>query len=371
MFKIYKLEAGFSNLLLAIAIVMGVLIFQLTVAASQVDAAPPLPDGPDGGVVALALAIGAANDFPNPTTITLAKNGTYVLTGALPNITSKITINGRGSTIDGADTYQVFSVGAGGGDLTLKDLTVTGGSASDGGGIWNQGALTLQDSTISGNSAGEDGGGIFNYDGTVSIRNSTISGNTAAFVGGGGLFNSGGTVDIDRSIIDGNMAPNGAAIFNSGSSAILHIDRSTIKDNTVLFRGGGILNFLGTLTMNRSTISDNTSGAVGGAIYNAGALDIDNSTISGNTAPLGGGIWNENGTLTVTKSIISGNTAVGDGGGINNLAGTVTISQNTISDNTATTGDGGGVWNGDVLIGDENNNIFQNNIPDNIFVAPP
>ena len=70
-----------------LAIVTAVL---LQVSPNRVDAAPAIPD-----VDALYDAIDAANDFPNPTTITLAKNGVYVLTEALPYITSNITINGR------------------------------------------------------------------------------------------------------------------------------------------------------------------------------------------------------------------------------------------------------------------------------------
>ena len=67
MFKILRLnkpKAPFTVLALAIATVMGVLLFQLTVSAPQVYAAPPLPDGPDGGVAALENAIVAANISP-------------------------------------------------------------------------------------------------------------------------------------------------------------------------------------------------------------------------------------------------------------------------------------------------------------------
>ena len=87
-------------------------------------------------------------------------------------------------------------------------------------------------------------------------------------------------------------------------------------------------------------------------------------------------IWtggNASATANIYNSTISGNTATNrDGGGFWN-DGTLTISQNTISGNTATNGDGGGVWtdSGAILNGDETNNAFQNNNPDNIFVAPP
>jgi hypothetical protein len=51
-------------------------------------------------------------------------------------IVSTIRINGRDATIDGTNTVRVFEVDPGG-NLTLNDLTVTGGSANIGGGIEN------------------------------------------------------------------------------------------------------------------------------------------------------------------------------------------------------------------------------------------
>ena len=172
MFKIQnsnKPKTGFSILALAIAMVLVVLVFRLTV-APQVDAAPALPDGPDGGVVALENAIVAANMFPSPATIMLAKNGTYDLTAGTLNITSNITIKGRSSTINGNTTFGIFHVGDVG-DLTLKNLTLSGGgSASNGGGIYisKGGAVTLKSTTISGNTAaGLGGGGIYISNGST------------------------------------------------------------------------------------------------------------------------------------------------------------------------------------------------------------
>ena len=50
------------------------------------------------------------------------------------------------------------------GTVTLTNSTVSGNSARNGGGIYNQGgALTLlTNSTVSGNSADNSGGGIYN-----------------------------------------------------------------------------------------------------------------------------------------------------------------------------------------------------------------
>ena len=110
----------------------------------------------------------------------------------LPPITSELTINGNGSTIqrNAASEFRIIHVGSSG-DLTLNDGTVRGGAsgARNGGGIFNGGTLTVTNSTISANSTSNDsgdrgGGGIFNT-GALLITNSIVSGNTATRFGGG------------------------------------------------------------------------------------------------------------------------------------------------------------------------------------------
>jgi len=168
--------------------------------------------------------------------------------------------------------------------LTMNQLTVTGGSAANGGGILlESGDATITDSTISGNTATNSGGGI-NASGAFSLIGSTVSGNTAlgsGFVGGAG----------------------GGIATDSGGSATI-VD-STISGNTA----GGV-----------------GSGAQGGGIMNiAGSQLISNSTISGNTATGpnggGGGLSDEGGSVTITDSTISGNSATGYGAAIENVNG--------------------------------------------------
>jgi hypothetical protein len=61
---------------------------------------------------------------------------------------------------------------------TLSNVTITGGVAPMGGGVYNSGTLTISHSTLSGNSAKgipAFGGGIYNKVGTLTIINSTFS----------------------------------------------------------------------------------------------------------------------------------------------------------------------------------------------------
>jgi CSLREA domain-containing protein len=244
------------------------------------------------------------------------------------DITSAITIQGNGATIERSTTvpcnlngtaatgeFRIFEVTSSG-TLTLQNVTVRNGCADGtfphffGGGIFNTGGIvTVTNSTISGNRAIEDGGGIWNDGGTVTVTNSTISSNSAG--GSGGIWNDGGTVTITNSTIWGNST-----------------------DNDV---GGGIVNDGGTMTVTNSTISGN-SALAGGGIVNGGPMtvtNITNSTISGNSAVFdGGGILNVgDAPMTITNSTISGNSAANTGSGIFNQ-GTVNIKNSIVANNT-------------------------------------
>jgi hypothetical protein len=90
---------------------------------------------------------------------------------------------------------------------------------------------------------------------------------------------------------------------------------------------------------------------------------VSHSILSDNTGPLGGGIFNFIGTVTVEDSYLTGNSATGgDGGGIWNN-GTLTVSRSNLSDNSAMTF-GGGISNyGSLLVADTE---FCHNSPDDI-----
>ncbi len=161
------------------------------------------------------------------------------------------------------------------------------------------------------------GGGIFNQSGMLTFNNSKVSGNSALDLGGG-IFNA-----------------------NSGTMMLTNI---TVNGNSAGLSGAGIANF-GTLTLNNSTISDNSmigNGNNGGGITNEGTLTLTNSTVSGNKANYGGGIANS-GTLTLNNSTVSGNTGIYSGGsfsggGIYSPGGITTLNNTIVSNNTAGNG---------------------------------
>ena len=90
----------------------------------------------------------------------------------------------RGTTaattvIDGGGIGTVVLVGSGT-TVELRNLTITNGLATSGGGVFNSGAtLFVLDSEISANHAISDGGAFFNQGGLLVVENSTIAENTA------------------------------------------------------------------------------------------------------------------------------------------------------------------------------------------------
>ncbi len=107
--------------------------------------------------------------------------------------------------------------------------------------------------------------------------------------------------------------------------------------------GAAVTNYGGTMAINDSTITGNStgipgySGLPGGAVYNyrGGTATIQGTTISNNWNIFGGGVVNE-GTMTIDESTISGNSAANVGGIRNQWLGILTITNSTISGNTAT-----------------------------------
>ncbi len=275
----------------------------------------------DGTTCTLADAITAANsDTPiggclagsiGADVLDLTANIT--LTMALPDIASEITINGNNHTI-ARDTaavsdFRILTV-ATVGNLTLNEVTLTGGvTPDDGGGVFvdSGGTAVLTNSTVISNTA-NSGGGISTYQGTFTLTNSTIISNSATG-GGGGIS---------------------LVTINSNSTSIAILNNSTVSHNTATApdgAGGGIVNLSAvlinsTVTLINSTIISNTSPNGGGGIVNTlGTIILTNSTISGNTTAFdGGGITNYQGVLTLANSTVSGNNA-GQNGGVSSLAG--------------------------------------------------
>lgn len=208
-------------------------------------------------VAELTAGITASNQTPEADTITLAPSKTFTLTAAnnihwkysstgLPIIEASggLTIVGNGSTIErstarGTPDFRLFVVDYGA-SLTLENLTIQGGRAPLGGGIYNAGSLSLQNCTIQNNVAfgggwetwTAAGGGIFSGSAwsTLTAVGSTIRNNQALGLKGryskddpdapggnahgGGLYVGGSATMLGTSVYN-NVANGGTGLHRS------------------------------------------------------------------------------------------------------------------------------------------------------------
>ncbi|WP_051942430.1 hypothetical protein [Streptacidiphilus rugosus] len=366
---------------------LGALVGGLAV-ASPAHAVTPVPCS----ATALTAAINAANANAGGT-VTLTPGCVYDFLqppapgagAALPTITSPITVNGNGATIQrdpSAPLFRLLDIGDHG-RLTAGVLTLKGGhtaplsSGQDAGGavlVETGGALYGSGLTVTHNAATE-GGGIMNAAGaTATLNASTVSDNTAQNSGsgvGGGISNN-GTLTLTASRLQNNQADFAGGGFDqdSGTSSI---DGTVISGNTADY-GGGIDHDGGPVTVTASSVDNNRGTAAdatgaGGGIWNDAPLTISASAITHNQAsdPTGsaGGIANESGaTLVLKVSSISANTAGGQAGGLyNSDAGTTaTLYLSSVTGNTSGTGPGG-VFNSATV--HNTFSVIQGNTPSN------
>ena len=117
-----------------------------------------------------------------------------------------------------------------GATITLINVTLSGNTASGGGGGMyadNDSVATLINSTVSGNrDTGQDGGGLYSdTGGTLTLINSTVWGNSTIGDGGGIYGFTNNVITLINSTVTGNSAgagESGGGIYNDGANARHH-----------------------------------------------------------------------------------------------------------------------------------------------------
>jgi hypothetical protein len=187
------------------------------------------------------------------------------------SISKNLTIIGAGqgddpasnTILDAEGAGRVLAIASAGADVELRDLRVTGGTASEGGGISNFGTLRLVGVTVMSNVTSTSGGGIRNLGfGTLTIGDgSRVEANETAGVGGG--------------------------ISSVGANATVTLEPgSRVTGNTADVRGGGIYNDSGTATLEAgSLVTGNTAGTGGGVHEASGTVDVADDTIVTSNTP--------------------------------------------------------------------------------------
>lgn len=319
-------------------------------------------DAPVGGCIANAGSFGDDTiilNFTVPITDFVLDSVNYSdINGpnGLPEITSNITIVGRGtelvtirrSDIAGTPEFRLFTITQDG-SLTLQNISLQNGlSSGDGINLYNGGAinnnggqLSFSDGELSNNQA-ESGGAIFTgVTSSTVIRNSVLFDNTAIrnAIGnsGGAIYNSGDLIIVDSELNDNEAGNGGAMILAGGSTTVIR--SSLLSENEVTLNGGAIaildsamVSIYDTTISGNRVVNPDAIATYGGGIslyVNNAVLSITNTTISGNQIvapfPNGGGITvksgSEDSTLNIVNSIVAGNQASSSGSEIKMLTG--------------------------------------------------
>jgi hypothetical protein len=258
------------------------------------------------GAINITIALRGAGENR---TIRLRSHGTMFT--VKPNVTFVLENN---ITLQGHSGNTSSSVRVDGGTLKMRTgsaitgnlRSVTGNTGGGGVYVSSKGAFEMTGGTVSGNSA-SSGGGVYVDDGTFTMTGGTVSNNSASSGGGVYVDSDNATFTMSGGSISGNSASMGGGVYVSW----------------YIHRGG-------TFTMTGGTVSGNTANEGGGAYitgngggaYITGNFTMRGGTITGNTAAnAGGGVWINNsftkrgGTITGYNSDQNNGNVVRDGDG--------------------------------------------------------
>jgi predicted outer membrane repeat protein len=147
---------------------------------------------------------------------------------------------------------------------TISGLTIRGGEANWGGGIYCvNGDLTLENTLLTGNHA-DEGGGLFGNTSYLTLSDVVITNNIASQVGGGLCVTGSDLILSDVDVINNSSGGSGGGIY---SDKMLDLYNVRITGNTAKGSGGGIDGFA-TMKLKKVTIWDNLAiEGTGGGIH--------------------------------------------------------------------------------------------------------
>ncbi|RLE21891.1 MAG: hypothetical protein DRJ65_15040 [Acidobacteria bacterium] len=259
------------------------------------------------------------------------------------DITEDLQITGLhgGATIDGNSLDRVFQI-MDNIDVTLKELTITGGQTSGlagtgGGGIMNSGTLNLHDCTLTGNSTHVVGGAIYNYGGWLALHRTIVSANGSE-TRGGGIFNdiTSTLIITDSTIGTANTASGrGGGLFNDGTAFLARttVNANSTQDGGIMSdsRGAGIYNE-GTIEATNCSLMNNwANDDIGGAIYNRGSLNLTYVSFRDNFATSGDAIAYGPGGQTALSSTLIVGFCTNGGGTVTSVGRSLESPSNTCS----------------------------------------
>jgi len=208
------------------------------------------------------------------------------------------------------------------GSLTLKNVTVARNTAQDGGGIQTfKARVELTGCTIRDNEAvGHAGGGIHCLDAdTASFTDVTLRDNVAVW--GGGLGAAGSTILIRNAMfMRNNVTWLGGAI--AADFCEINLDSVRFVENRADDAGGGNHFDHCTLEIWDSQYDISTANVGGGINVDMSKLVLERCKFAGDTASVGAGINARNADLSINNTLFLANEAITDGAAIQYFADT-------------------------------------------------
>ncbi|MHC4696778.1 MAG: PKD domain-containing protein [Planctomycetota bacterium] len=139
-------------------------------------------------------------------------------------ITLKSTTGQYVTTVDATDIggSAVTCVSGEGPGTVLRGFTITGGSAVDGGGMYNVGSSpTVFGCIFSQNTATDTGGGMYNENASPTLTNCTFSGNSAGDGGGMSNISNSSPTLTDCTFTGNSFTTQGGGMANDASSPVV------------------------------------------------------------------------------------------------------------------------------------------------------
>ena len=193
------------------------------------------------------------------------------------------------TVVDAGGGGRTLHAGDGRSDIAIRDLTLTGGAADQGGGLFaTDTELTHSGVDVTANASEDEGGGAYVVGGTLSLSGGSFAGNGAGRDGGGLYVN-----DLDLTADGVSFSSNSSARAGGGLAVDEDCDDVVLTDVT----------FVG-----------NSAGSYGGGIYSTAEVEISEATFRQNVGSNGGGIAATD-RLTLSDAVLDSNSGR-DGGGL-------------------------------------------------------
>lgn len=155
---------------------------------------------------------------------------------------------------------------------------------------------------------------------------------------GATFLNLGGTLNLENSAFSNNSSGYGGGVVSQSNSGVLNVTNSAFSNNNVTRGNGGVIynQYRTTAVIDGSFFQENSASQYGGAIFNDGNITVSNSVFNGNTAYSGSAIYNSN-IANISNGYFINNTSSQDVGAVY-TTGMMEISDSNFINNSGITG---------------------------------